>query len=245
MSSILAGENITRTFGGLVALDDIAFEINEDEICGLVGPNGAGKTTLLNILTGRLPADSGTITFDGNDITGMKPDKICRNGLVKTNQIVRPFGDMSVLENIAVAAVWGDSDTANMSEATERAHELVEVVGLEEFAEAPAGRLTHTPNRRLELARALATNPTMMLLDEAAAGLTSEELPPFLDTIREIRDDLGITIFWIEHVMEAVMGTADRIIVLEFGDIIAAGTPEEIRNNKRVQEAYLGGEIDA
>lgn len=245
MSPLLSGDNITKTFGGLVALDDVSFSVEENEICCLIGPNGAGKTTLLNVLTGRLPADSGTVTFAGNDITGMNPDKITRHGLVKTNQIVRPFEDMNVIENIAVAGVWGDKGTKNMEEATERARELVEIVGLEEFAETSAGRLTHTPNRRLELARALATDPELILLDEAAAGLTSEELPPFLEMIEGIRDDLGITIFWIEHVMEAVMGTADRIIVLEFGEIIADGAPDEIAENERVQEAYLGGEVHA
>jgi len=245
MSTLLSGDNITRTFGGLVALDDVSFRVEENEICCLIGPNGAGKTTLLNVLTGRLPADSGTVTFAGKDITGMNPDKITRNGLVKTNQIVRPFEDMNVIENIAVAGVWGDNDTKNMEEATERARELVGIVGLEEFAEISAGRLTHTPNRRLELARALATDPELILLDEAAAGLTSEELPSFLEVIEAIRDDLGITIFWIEHVMEAVMGTADRIIVLEFGEIIADGAPDEIAENERVQEAYLGGEAHA
>jgi branched-chain amino acid transport system ATP-binding protein len=245
MTAMLSGEEITKTYGGLVALDKVSFEVEEDEICGLVGPNGAGKTTLLNILTGREPADSGTVTFDGQDITGDNPDEICRRGLVKTNQIVRPFEDMSVTENIAVAAVWGDSETSNMAEAMRRARELVDLVGLGDFAEAPAGRLTHTPNRRLELGRALATNPKMILLDEAAAGLTSEELPPFLDTIKGIRDELGITIFWIEHVMEAVMEVAEKIVVLEFGEIIAIGSPEEITNNERVQEAYLGEDVHA
>lgn len=245
MTTKLAGEDIVKTYGGLVALDNVTFEVEEDVICGLVGPNGAGKTTLLNILTGREPADTGRVIFDGEDITGMNPDKICRRGLVKTNQIVRPFEDMTVTENIAVAAVWGDSETKNMSQARDRARELVDFVGLSEFATASAGRLTHTPNRRLELARALATNPEMILLDEAAAGLTSEELQPFLDTLSAIRDDLGVTMFWIEHVMEAVMGVADQVIVLNFGEIIAHGTPEEVQNDQDVQKAYLGGEVDA
>ena len=245
MTTKLSGEDIIKTYGGLVALDGVSFEIEEDLICGLVGPNGAGKTTLLNILTGREAADSGRVVFDGDDITGMSPDKICRRGLVKTNQIVRPFTDMTVTENIAVAAVWGDSETSNMSQAKENARELVDFVGLSEFENAPAGRLTHTPNRRLELARALATNPEMILLDEAAAGLTSEELPPFLETIRSIRDERGVTIFWIEHVMEAVMEVADEVIVLNFGEIIAHGPPEEVTQDEQVQEAYLGGGVDA
>ena len=239
---MLAGEDITKTYGGLLALDGVSFEVAEDEICGLVGPNGAGKTTLLNILTGREVADDGRVLFRGEDITGDAPDTICRRGLVKTNQIVRPFEDLSVLENIAVAAVWGDTSIKSMAAATEKAHELAEFVGLGEFVSAPAGRLTHTPNRRLELARALAPDPEMILLDEAAAGLSSEELPPFLGTIEQIRDDRGVTIFWIEHVMEAVLGVAEQIIVLDFGEIIAHGTPEEITADERVQEAYLGGE---
>ncbi|MDR9431716.1 MAG: ABC transporter ATP-binding protein [Natronomonas sp.] len=245
MSSMLSGENITKRYGGLVALDDVSFEVEEGVICGLVGPNGAGKTTLLNILTGREEAKAGRVVFDGEGITGLPPDQICRRGLVKTNQIVRPFGNMTVTENIAVAAVWGDSEISNMAAATEKAEELVDFVGLEEFATAPAGRLTHTPNRRLELARALATNPQMLLLDEAAAGLTSEEIPPFLAIIRSIRDDLGVTLFWIEHVMEAVMDVADQVVVLNFGEIIAKGTPEEVTSDEDVQKAYLGGGVDA
>lgn len=245
MSELLIGENLTKTYGGLVALDDVSVRIGEGEICCLVGPNGAGKTTLLNVLTGRETKDSGSVRFGDVAIDDMTPDEICRRGLVKTNQIVRPFGDLSVLENVAIAAAWGDETVSTMRDAKDRARELIDFVGLSEFTDAPAGRLTHTPNRRLEVARALATSPEVILMDEAAAGLNSEELNEFLEMVESIRDDLDVTILWIEHVMEAVMSIAERIIVLEYGEVIAEGTPDEIVSNERVQEAYLGGKSHA
>jgi len=245
VAPILQGEGITKRFGGLVALDDVDVELEAGEILGLVGPNGSGKTTLLNVLTGRLPADAGTITFDGEEIRGLPPNVICRKGLVKTNQIGRPLTDLTVLENVAVASVWGDETVDSMREARVRAQEFLDFVGIGDLAERPAGQLTHTPNRRMEVARALATNPSVLLLDEVAAGHSSEEIGDLLEVIRRIRDELDVSLLWVEHVMEAVMEISERVVVLQYGELIAQGTPEEIASNDEVQRAYLGGEADA
>jgi branched-chain amino acid transport system ATP-binding protein len=242
MSAVLEGEDLRKTYGGLVAVDDVSLTIDEGEIRGLIGPNGAGKTTLLNLLTRVEDPDSGVVRLDGREITTLSVQEVCHRGLVKTNQTVRPLADFTVLENVAVAAVYGSDNVDTMAEARSVAMDWLEFVGLEEFADRSGRKLTHTTARRLEVARALATEPRVLLLDEAAAGLSSEELHEFMSVIERIREDLDITVLWIEHVMEAIMGVADRVTVIHFGEKIAEGNPREIMNNEQVQEAYLGGE---
>ena len=229
---LLEGKGVTKYFGGLAALKDVDFEIEEGEIVGLIGPNGSGKTTLLNCISGVLVPTSGRIYFLGQDITGLKPHKICKLGMGRTFQIPRPFMNMTVLEN---AMVCTDGDR-------ERALEAVRHVNLEEKINVLAKTLTFHERRRLEIARALAVNPKIILLDEVAAGLNPKEIVEFTGLIRKIRDELGITILWVEHVMKAIMTTAERIIVLNKGTKITEGTPKEVAENPEVIEAYLGEE---
>ncbi|RLI28268.1 ABC transporter ATP-binding protein [Candidatus Bathyarchaeota archaeon] len=229
---LLEGKGVTKYFGGLAALKDVDFEIEEGEIVGLIGPNGSGKTTLLNCISGVLVPTSGRIYFLGQDITGLKPHKICKLGMGRTFQIPRPFMNMTVLENTMVCT---DGDR-------ERALEAVRHVNLEEKINVLAKTLTFHERRRLEIARALAVNPKIILLDEVAAGLNPKEIVEFTGLIRKIRDELGITILWVEHVMKAIMTTAERIIVLNKGTKITEGTPKEVAENPEVIEAYLGEE---
>jgi len=229
---LLEGKGVTKYFGGLAALKDVDFEIEEGEIVGLIGPNGSGKTTLLNCISGVLIPTSGRIYFLGQDITGLKPHKICKLGMGRTFQIPRPFMNMTVLENTMVCT---DGDR-------ERALEAVRHVNLEEKINVLAKTLTFHERRRLEIARALAVNPKIILLDEVAAGLNPKEIVEFTGLIRKIRDELGITILWVEHVMKAIMTTAERIIVLNKGTKITEGTPKEVAENPEVIEAYLGEE---
>ena len=229
---LLEGKGVTKYFGGLAALKDVDFEIEEGEIVGLIGPNGSGKTTLLNCISGVLVPTSGRIYFLGQDITGLKPHKICKLGMGRTFQIPRPFMNMTVLENTMVCT---DGDR-------ERALEAVRHVNLEEKINVLAKTLTFHERRRLEIARALAVNPKIILLDEVAAGLNPKEIVEFTGLIKKIRDELGITILWVEHVMKAIMTTAERIIVLNKGTKITEGTPKEVAENPEVIEAYLGEE---
>lgn len=229
---LLEGKGVTKYFGGLAALKDVNFEIEEGEIVGLIGPNGSGKTTLLNCISGVLVPTSGQIFFFGRDITGLKPHKICKLGIGRTFQIPRPFMNMTVLEN---AMVCTDGDE-------EKAMEAIRHVNLEEKRNVLAKTLTFHERRRLEVARALAVNPKIILLDEVAAGLNPKEIVEFTGLIRKIRDELGITILWVEHVMKAIMTTAERIIVLNKGTKITEGTPKEVAENPEVIEAYLGEE---
>jgi branched-chain amino acid transport system ATP-binding protein len=240
---MLEASAVRKEFGGLVAVDDVTFEIGEEEIVGLIGPNGAGKTTLFDTISGVHRADGdATIRFDGIDLAGRPPHIVSRSGLVRTFQIVRVFGEMSVLENAVTGATFGSDDPPSRAAAEDRAIETLEFVGLGAKRDAPAATLTVAEQKRLELARALATDPKLVMLDELASGLTPGEIDEISGVIRRIRDEQGISVFWIEHIMDAIMGTADRIIVLSNGRKIAAGTPAEIRANEEVTEVYLGNE---
>ena len=234
---------VTKSFGGLIAVDDVSFAIGDDEIVGLIGPNGAGKTTLFNAINGIDPPDTGAITFDGASITGLKPNEICRRGVVRTFQIVRTFDESTVLENVRTGAVFGAGSNRSMAEATEHAHRMIDFVGLDGLAETDAHQLTMAQRKRVELARALACDPQLLLLDEIGSGLTPTEIDDLTATIERIRDDLGVSVFWIEHVVEAIMGSTDRLLVLNEGALIAEGEPAEIKRNERVLEAYLGGAV--
>lgn len=237
---MLEVSGVTKHFGGLIAVDDVDFSINEGEIVGLIGPNGAGKTTLFNTITGIYKPDKGTIQFNGHNLIQMRPHEVCKLGVTRTFQIVRTFNESTVLDNVTIGVMFGSEEAMSVSEARERAKKHIEFVGLEGKEENLARNLTIADRKLVELARALASEPDLVLLDEIASGLNPSEISALSNTIKDIRADLNVSVFWIEHVMEAIMGTTDRIIVLNNGKKIAEGTPQEIRNNEQVSEAYLG-----
>ena len=240
MITLLEGIKVSKYFGGLAAVKDVEFKIGEKELVGLIGPNGAGKSTLFNCISGIYRPTSGTIKFNGEEITRLKPDEICRLGIGRTFQLVRPFLEMTALENVIVAARFGCGTRTSLSDARRRALDHLEFVGISEKKDKMARDLTLHERRFVEIARALATDPEVVLLDEVLAGLNPTETTEAMGLIRRIRNDLGVTVFWVEHVMKAVMGTAERIIVLHHGEKIAEGTPSEIAKNEDVVKAYLG-----
>ena len=233
---ILEVRNISRSFGGLKAVQDVSFSVREGSISALIGPNGAGKTTLFALLSGFIRPESGSILFQDRDITGMPPHQICRLGMTRTFQLVQPFAAQTVRENIAVGAHLG---IASRKAALARAEEIARQVGLEEHLHKPATDLTIAGRKRLELARAIATQPKLLLLDEVLAGLNPQEINEMLPVIRSIRD-AGVTVLMIEHVMQAVMNLSEHARVLNNGSLIAEGAPVEIAGNPMVIEAYLG-----
>ena len=234
--AVLEARGIVRRFGGLLAVSDASLEAQPGRITALIGPNGAGKTTLFAIVAGFLKPDGGSVRFDGRETTGMAPHRICRLGLVRTFQIVQPFGALSVRENIAVGCHLHERRRAHALEEAER---IARQVGMEAQLDRPAEGLTIAGRKRLELARALATRPKLLLLDEVMAGLTPTEVGEIVAVIKRIRDS-GVTILLIEHVMQAVMSLSDDIYVLNQGRIIAHGAPRDIASNPQVVEAYLG-----
>ncbi len=226
----------TKRFGGLVAVDDASLSVAEGKIVSLIGPNGAGKTTLFAMISGFLTPDSGSIKFRGEDITGLTPHAICRRGLVRTFQLVQPFANLTVRDNIAVGA---HNRLRRRRDALKRAGEVAERLGMSAQLDQPAAALTVASRKRLELARALATGPTLLLLDEVMAGLNATEIEEIAGVIRGIRDS-GVTIFLIEHVMQAVMSLSDHTWVLNDGRLIGQGRPGEVAADPQVIEAYLG-----
>jgi branched-chain amino acid transport system ATP-binding protein len=238
MNTLLSVQRVSKRFGGLQALLNVSFDLPEGQILGLIGPNGAGKTTLFNAINGVYPPEEGKIIFRDNDVTSMKTYHHARLGMARTHQIVQPLNDLTVRENVMVGACFG-RENMSLSQAAEVADEVLEFVGLDARAEQPAGSLNVAQKKRLEMARALASRPYLLLLDEVLAGLNLSEIEAMTKTVRKIREQ-GITIIMIEHVMKAVMNVSDRIIVLDYGQQIAEGTPEEIANHPKVIEAYLG-----
>jgi len=234
---------VTRYFGGLAAVKDIDLRVGKGEIVGLIGPNGAGKTTLFNVISGLYRPTSGTIKFEEKDITKLEPHIICKLGVGRTYQIARPFLDMTALENVVVGVLFGSNKAESITIAHQEALRYLEFVGLERKRNWPARRLTAMERKMLEIARALATRPKIVLLDEVVAGLNPTETLQAMELIRKICYDLGVSVLWIEHVMKAVMEVAQRIIVLHHGEKIAEGTPQEIANSERVIDAYLGERI--
>jgi branched-chain amino acid transport system ATP-binding protein len=229
--------HVSKHFGGNVAVSDVSFSVDEKEIFGLIGPNGAGKTTLFNCMTGFFPATSGEVIFDNKKINALRPDEVCRLGMVRTWQRVKPLGSLTVLENVMIGAF---SMTNSAKEAEAIARENLLLVGLADYADKLAGSLPIGLKKKLELARVLATHPKMLLLDEICGGLNHTETDTILEIIRRVRKQ-GATIVFIEHDMKAVTSICDRIVVLNSGEKLAEGTPEEITNNPDVIAAYLGG----
>jgi branched-chain amino acid transport system ATP-binding protein len=236
---ILELAGVTKRFGGLTAVSDVSFTVPTGELLGIIGPNGAGKTTLFNVISGYYRPESGRIVFAGHDVTGLPPHQICRLGLTRTFQLVKPFGNLSVIDNVMIGAL---TRLPTVSSARLEAERVVESCGLGSHAGSHARTLPVGLRKRLEVARALATRPRLLLLDEVMAGLNPTELTGMIELIRRLHAD-GLTLIVIEHIMAAMMRLARRIVVLHHGEAIAAGSPAEITQDRRVVDAYLGEEF--
>jgi branched-chain amino acid transport system ATP-binding protein len=239
MPALLEVEGISKSFSGLRAVQDATFAVNEGEIVALIGPNGAGKTTCFNVIAGVHRADTGTVRLSGKRVDGRRPDQICRAGVGRTFQLVKPFAGLSVLDNVVVGAL---NACPTVPEARKRADEVLDLLGLFAKRGHPAASLTLPERKRLEVARALATGPRILLLDEVMAGLRPTEVDLMVQVLRDLNSTRGITILLIEHVMRAVMALALRVIVMHHGQVIAQGTPDEVTRNPAVIESYLGEE---
>jgi branched-chain amino acid transport system ATP-binding protein len=241
---ILEGRDVTKHFGGLAAVSHVDFHVDQGEIVGLIGPNGAGKTTLFNLISAALPISAGEIRFKGEKLNGLKPHRICQMGLARTFQETKIFANMPVLQNVLVGAFFGTPNHVSAADAAREATQALEFVGLSAMSTVLAKDLTLVNQKRVEVARALATKPELLLLDELMAGLTPTEVSEAMELVTTIRDK-GITIFMVEHVMKAIMGICERIMVLHHGEKIAEGTCNEISCDKTVIDIYLGEETNA
>jgi branched-chain amino acid transport system ATP-binding protein len=237
--ALLEGRNVSKSFGGVQALSEVDFTVERGTIVGLIGPNGAGKTTLFNAVAGAFKPTSGRIVFDEADITGLPANAVCRLGMARTFQVTRPFGAMTCLENVMVAAINRHPQKPRAF-IESSAREKLSFVGLAEMEGVEARHLNVIQKKRLEMARALATEPKLLMLDEVLGGLNTQEISQAVEFIRSLRDQLGLTVLWIEHVMGAIMQAAERVIVLDQGRVLMAGTPAEVVNDPRVIQAYLG-----
>ena len=237
--TLLEVAHVSKSFRGLRAVDDVSFTVEEGSIVGIIGPNGAGKTTLFNCIAGAISPDTGTVHLGGGDITGSAPHKVSRAGMARTFQLMKPFGSMSVLENVAIAGMAAGTPRRS---ATDSAADVVERVGLSKWRDARSEGLPTAGLKRLELARALASRPRVLLLDEVLAGLLPTERAPVMELLENLRSEDGVTLVFVEHIMAAVMRLSDSVLVLEQGRVLTSGSPQEVTTDPRVIEAYLGEE---
>lgn len=231
--------DVSKSFGGLQALNGLTFSVKEGEILGMIGPNGSGKSTAFNVITGVLPSDSGSVTFDGVDITGLASHRIAHKRIARTFQVVRPFPQLTALENVLAGRLFGGQGSSRNEQATDAAMSALEQIGLADKADIPAASFTIVERKWLEVGRALASNPKLMLLDEFMAGLTPHEIPRAIDLVKSIRDS-GVAIVLVEHVIKTITDACDRVVVLDAGKKLAEGPPGDIVANSEVIEAYLG-----
>lgn len=236
--TLLEVNNVTKRFGGLVAVNDLSLSVSQGEILGMIGPNGAGKTTAFNMISGYYKPNEGQVIFDGKDITGLRPDQVCKLGLARTFQVVKPFPQLSVLDNVIVGAY---NRTNDKQEAQQKAQEILGFLGMGDMTEHLAGGLSVAGRKRLEIAKVLATEPKMILLDEAMAGLRPIETDEIIELVRQISQQ-GIALLLVEHVMKVIMSLADRIVVIHHGEKLAEGEPQQVVQDKAVIDAYLGEE---
>ncbi len=237
--TLLSVERLTKSFRGLLAVSNVSFEVPSGGITALIGPNGAGKTTLFNLISGMFPPDTGQVTLAGRRLTGLRSDQICHAGVGRTFQIARPFGDLSVADNVAVGAL---NTARSVSEARRRTRGILELLELAEQAAKPAHSLTLPDRKRLEVARALATEPRILLLDEVMAGLRPSETDRIVATLRTLNRETGLTILLIEHVMRAVMALSGQVVVINHGRNLCTGTPQQVVSDPQVLECYLGSD---
>lgn len=230
-------QNLSKSFGGLKAVNNVSFDIAEGEIVGIIGPNGSGKTTIFNVITGFYKPDDGVVLFKGENISMLRPDQVCKRGIARTFQIPKPLSRLSVLRNVMVGAY---AKISEKDKATKRALEVLELVGLLDQKDVPAEKVKGANIRRLELARALATEPEILLIDEIAAGLNPTESNAIIKLIKQMKEDSGLTILIIDHVLKVILNVVEKLIVLHHGEMIVQGLPNEVITNKKVSEVYLG-----
>ena len=242
---MLVVDRLTKRFGGFTAVDKVSFQLERGEILGLIGPNGSGKSTTFNVIAGLFPPTEGTITLDGRSIGGLAPAEVCRAGIARTFQIPRPFKKLTILENATLAAYYGSGDRITRGEAERRAHDALELIGLPRDPKMRLDGLGAAGLKKLEMARALATQPRLLLADESLGGLDEGEMNQAADMLKRIRDERGVTIIWVEHIMGVLMRVIDRCIVLDHGELISQGKPTEIAHDPKVIEVYLGTDADA
>src|SRR5471030_3409307 len=242
---MLSVRGLTKRFGGFLAVNQVSFEVAQGEILGLIGPNGSGKSTTFNLIAGTLAPSSGSIRFDGAEIAGLPAYRVCRLGIGRTFQIPRPFRKLPLIDNVALGAYYSQAGGISQSEARRRAEDALALVGLSTAAGATTHGLGAAALKKLELARALATGPKLLLADESLGGLDTAEMNQAADMLRKIRDELGITIIWVEHIMGVLMRVVDRVMVLDHGEKISEGLPSAVSSDPRVIEVYLGTDADA